>query len=132
MGITLSKEDIHACRQKGYRVYEMDQSFLAFEEDTFNLIWCRHCLEHSIFPSYTLTGFHRVLKTEGYLYIEVPAAETCSQHEKNPNHYSVLGKPMWLELMKRSNFQPLEVLDISLQVPAGPDTYWAFILQKQT
>jgi SAM-dependent methyltransferase len=126
----LNDEDVSICKQKGYKVYEMDQSFLDFPEEEFDFIWCRHCLEHSIFPYFTLSEFHRVLKRRGYLYVEVPAPNTSCYHERNQNHYSVLEKSMWKELIKRAGFTVLDIMGISLEVPAGPDTYWAFIQQK--
>lgn len=130
IGITLGQEDLIVCRQKGYEVYKMDQSFLEFNDKKFDFIWCRHCLEHSIFPFFTLSELFRVLKPGGYLYIEVPAPETSCNHQTNPNHYSVLGKGMWEELIKRSGFRLLDVVDLSFNVPAGPDQYWAFIQKK--
>ncbi|MBW1801084.1 MAG: class I SAM-dependent methyltransferase [Deltaproteobacteria bacterium] len=130
IGIALNRHDVIACQEKGYDVYEMDQSFLDFENETFDFIWCRHCLEHSIFPFFTLSEFFRILKPGGYLYVEVPAPDTACRHQGNINHYSVLGKSMWTELIKRSGFEILDVLDIAFKVPAGPDMYWAFIQRK--
>jgi SAM-dependent methyltransferase len=130
IGITLNSEDVSICQQRGYEVYEMDQSFLNFPDKEFDFVWCRHCLEHSIFPYFTLLELFRVLKPKGYLYIEVPAPDTSCKHQTNKNHYSVLGKSMWSELIKRTGFNILEVVDISFMVHAGPDAYWAFIQQK--
>ncbi len=132
MGITIGREDLEICRASGFDVYEMDQSFLEFEDNCFDFIWCRHCLEHSIFPYYTLSEFQRVLKPGAFLYVEVPAPETSCSHQNNPNHYSVLGKGMWLSLFQRSGFQVLDALDIKFQVMAGEDLYWAFIQQKKS
>jgi SAM-dependent methyltransferase len=130
IGIALNDEDVSICKKRGHEVLQMDQSFLDFDDDQFDLVWCRHCIEHSIFPFFTLAGFHRVLKSKGYLYIEVPAPETSCRHQTNKNHYSVLGKSMWAELIKRSGFNLLETIDISFEVQAGPDLYWAYIQQK--
>ena len=131
VGITLNSEDVQVCRQKGYEVYEMDQSFLDFNDEEFDFIWCRHCLEHSIFPFFTLTELFRVLKQKGYLYIEVPAPDTTAGHQNNKNHYSVLGRGMWLALIKRSGFIVLEMFDIPIELKTGgKDLYWAFIQQK--
>jgi SAM-dependent methyltransferase len=131
IGVTLNAEDVMICNRKGFETYQMDQSFLNFPDQEFEFIWCRHCLEHSIFPYFTLCEFFRLLKTKGYLYIEVPAPDTSCHHERNQNHYSVLGKSMWIELIKRSGFNVLDTIDLSFEVPAGPDIYWAFIQQKQ-
>jgi hypothetical protein len=71
-----------------------------------------------------------VLKPAGYLYIEVPSPDSACAHQTNPNHYSVLGKSMWAELIKRTGFLLLDVVDIAFTTLAGPDQYWAFIQQK--
>ena len=131
VGITLNSEDASVCRQKGYEVYEMDQSFLSFNHEEFDFIWCRHCLEHSIFPYFTLSEFSRVLKRKGYLYIEVPAPDTICNHQKNKNHYSVFGKSMWAELIERSGFDIIDFMDIKVPLKAGTDFYLAFIQQKR-
>ena len=130
IGITMDSEDRAVCQRKGFTVYEMDQSFLDFDKESFDLVWCRHCLEHSIFPYFTISEFFRILKPKGYLYVEVPAPETSCRHEGNKNHYSILGKRMWVELLRRSAFRVLDCVDINHVVPAGPDLYYAFIQQK--
>jgi SAM-dependent methyltransferase len=130
IGVTLNDDDVQACRANGHKVLKMDQSFLDFPDATFDVLWVRHCLEHSIFPYFTLSGFHRVLKPGGSLYIEVPAPDTSCAHQTNGNHYSVLGKSMLGSLLERSGFRVLEILDINFSVPAGPDTYWAFLQQR--
>src|SRR5437016_5515570 len=101
IGITVNQVDLEACRQRGFDVRDMDQSFLDFADETFDLIWCRHCIEHSIFPFFTLSQLTRVLKPEGWLYIEVPAPDTTAKHQTNKNHYSVLGKSAWMNLIER-------------------------------
>jgi len=131
VGIALNPLDVAACRRQGFRVLEMEQSFLDFEDEAFDVIWCRHCLEHSIFPYFTPSQFARVLRSEGWLYVEVPAPDTACRHQANRNHYSVLGKSMWSELFARCGFRIVEEVDINFTVAAGPDTYWAFLLQKE-
>jgi SAM-dependent methyltransferase len=128
-GITLGP-DAEVCRSKGLKVLEMDFAFLEFPDASFDLVWCRHAIEHSVFPFFTLAELNRVLKPGGVLYLEVPAPDTACRHQTNPNHYSVLGKSMWLELIRRTGFPSARVLDLNFQVAAGPDTYWAFIQQK--
>jgi SAM-dependent methyltransferase len=130
IGVTLNETDVDVCQALGYRVLQMDQSFLDFPDSTFDVVWCRHCLEHSVFPYFTLKGFHRVLKPGGWLYVEVPAPDTSCAHQTNRNHYSVLGKSMLGSLIERSGFRIVDILDITFAVPAGPDTYWAFIQQR--
>ena len=130
VGIGLNEVDLEACRRAGFRVLEMDQSFLDFGDGEFDLIWCRHCLEHSVMPYFTLSQFARVLKPGGWLYVEVPAPDTSCRHQTNRNHYSVLGKSMWTDLIQRCGFRLVEVIDLEFNVVAGPDVYWGFIQQK--
>lgn len=130
LGITLGEDDIKACRAKGFNVVKMDQSFLALADNSQDVVWARHVIEHSIFPLFTLEGFRRVLRPGGILYLEAPAPETSCHHETNPNHYSVFPKGCWRSLLKRSGFQILGDVDYIFEVPAGPDVYWGFYCLK--
>jgi len=130
IGVTINEEDLEVCRSKGFEVYGMDQSFLEFPDEAFDLLWVRHCIEHSIFPFYTLSEFYRVLKAGAHLYLEMPIPDTRCQHEGNGNHYSVLTSGMWMSLIQRTGFLSLTRADITVPLPEGTDTYWAFICQK--
>lgn len=130
VGIALNDEDVIVCRNKGFNVYKMDQSFLDFPDGTFDIIWARHVLEHSIFPLFTLNEYNRVLKHEGLLYIEVPGNNTSSMHELNPNHYSVLHKEMWSSLLHKSNIKDELVIDINMEAESGKDMYWGIFCKK--
>jgi SAM-dependent methyltransferase len=123
-------EDYEICKSKGFEVYEMDQSFLDFPEKTFDIVWCRHALEHSLFPLFTLRGFYEVLKPDGILYVEVPAPDTSARHETNQNHYSCFTKNAWLSLFQRSKFQIIEQIDLKFKIPVGDDLYHCFYLRK--
>jgi hypothetical protein len=37
---------------------------------------------------------------------------------------------MWLGLFQKARFEVQWWLDINFDVPAGPDTYWAFLLRR--
>jgi SAM-dependent methyltransferase len=131
IGITLNAIDVAACQDAGYDVRQMDQSFLEFEDGAFDLVWCRHCLEHSIFPYFTLDGFRQVLAPGGCLYVEVPAPDTACRHQTNGNHYSVLGRSMLGSLIMRSGFEIVDTLEVNFSTMAGPDTYWGFIARRR-
>lgn len=130
-GITLNTEDVNVCVSKGYYVLKMDQSFLQYPSETFDLLWCRHCLEHSVMPMFTLAGFHEVLNPRGWLYVEVPAPDTAPRHETNPNHYSVLTQRAWASLFDRSGFEIVDAQNIGIKLDMGPDIYWSFLLRKK-
>src|SRR6185369_11907082 len=50
VGIALNDEDVRICQENGHDVRKMDQSFLEFKNGSFDFIWARHVIEHSIFP----------------------------------------------------------------------------------
>lgn len=130
-GITLNGHDVQACQTQGLHVEQMDQSFLDFTDATFDLVWCRHCLEHSVMPFFTLSEFRRVLKPGAWLYVEVPAPDTPAAHHTNANHYSVLGDAAWQQLIVRSGFVVADSLTIDFATPAGPDRYLAYNCRVQ-
>ncbi|OGR23531.1 MAG: methyltransferase type 11 [Desulfuromonadales bacterium GWD2_54_10] len=130
VGVTLNDEDVRICRENGHDVRKMDQSFLEFPNDSFNFVWARHVIEHSVFPYFTLTEFARVLSPGGTLYLEVPAPETSCHHETNSNHYSVLGRGAWLSLLGRCGFVIRDEVSYKFPTPMGPDEYWGFICSK--
>ncbi len=103
-GITLSDEDISTCRQRGHQVQRADMNFLDDRDESLDMLFCRHSLEHSPFPFLTLLEYNRVLKPQGVLYVEVPKPDMVKPQENNRNHYSILGKSMWLALLSRSGF----------------------------
>jgi SAM-dependent methyltransferase len=129
LGITLGA-DYRVCVEKGLPVREMDLSFLDFADAEFDLIWCRHSLEHSVFPLFTLSEMSRVIRSGGALYVEVPAPDMTAQHERNPNHYSVLGRAMWLSLFEKAGLSTQETFEIKFDTPIGRDVYWGFLLRK--
>jgi SAM-dependent methyltransferase len=129
LGVTLG-EDAEVCRRKGFNVRDMDFAFLDFDDGSFDLVWCRHAIEHSVFPYFTLSELHRILKPGGVLYLEVPAPDTACRHQTNPNHYSVLPQSMWLDLIGRAGFPTTNWIAIEFSTPAGADTYWAFTQRK--
>jgi SAM-dependent methyltransferase len=129
VGITLGS-DFEVCRGKGLDVRQMDQNFMDFADGEFDLLWCRHVLEHSFAPVFTLAEYRRVTKPRGLVYVEVPAPDTSARHEANPNHYSVLPHSGWLSLFRRTGFAIERSAEIGFAVPCGPDMYWAFLLRR--
>ena len=118
-------------RKEGFDVVEADMSFLEFPDAAFDVVWCRHVLEHSIFPYFTLGEMYRILKPGGVFYMEVPAPGTCCKYETNPNHYSVLSKEMWLSLLQRTGYLTIRQMEFKFDVPAGPDVYYSFDGRKE-
>lgn len=66
----------------------MDMHCLEFEDESFDAIWLRHSLEHSIAPLIVLSECHRVLKTGGYIFIALPPVP--GKPEYYPGHYNII------------------------------------------
>lgn len=103
-GVTLSKEDIDLCQSKGHTIKQYDLSFIPETDESVDLIWLRHALEHSPYPIISLMEYNRVLKQDGKIYIEVPAPDCDRKHEHNLNHYSILGQEQLGSLIQRTGF----------------------------
>lgn len=142
VGITLNQNDLEPLEKEGYEVYIMDQSFLKFPDDSFDLVWSRHCLEHSIMPYFTLQEMRRVSKPGGIIYIELPANDSRAVHEVNINHYSIHTKTMWVELFNRIGLKVLDHFEINIDgikildlvahedIDKDVDMFWSFFLRN--
>lgn len=132
LGITTNQEDRIVCQNHGYTCLDMDQNDMPeLWTESFDLVWARHVLEHSIAPFWTLSEFARVLRPNGILYAEMPAPNTSAVHESNGNHYSVMDWKMWLELIHRSGFRVIEAKQMQLHIPnLGADLYFSFICRR--
>ena len=104
LGITLNDEDIAECNKDGLNTFKSDFTFINLPNDTADFIWCRHSLEHSVFPFFTLLEYNRLLKNGHQMYVEVPAERTDRRHEENGNHYSIMGNEMWANLFLKAGF----------------------------
>ena len=135
IGITLSPEDAEACQQLGFECHVMDQSFMSFDSETADFIWCRHALEHSPYPYLTLLEFNRVLKANGSVYLEMPKPEDPRQHEHNTNHYAIMGQTMWRALFERAGFTTKHFREMAFEArgdsgESWTETYLSFLIQK--
>jgi SAM-dependent methyltransferase len=118
LGVTLSPEDLQACQDQNFETLSTDMSDLPLEDASVDFIWCRHALEHSPYPLFTLFEFARVLKCNCKMYVEVPAPdnERVMLGEYNPNHYSVLGENMWTALFMKAGFEILSTEGYSIDI----------------
>ena len=123
-GITMSQEDVDKTIERGFKCENMDQSFMTFEDNSYDFMFSRHCLEHSPFPYFTLMEYFRVCKPGGKMYIEMPAPGGDRKLEHWQNHYSVMGQNMWGSLMVRSGFHwKSSLMDLTLTDEATGDKY---------
>lgn len=118
-GVTIG-EDFHAAAAKGLNVRQADMTFLPFEDESFDLIFVRHALEHSPCPVVTLMEFRRVCR--GWMGLILPAPEYWGVRGRN--HYAVLPRDNWLWLLARAGWRPLHEHLFTTDDPLFR-TYWA-------
>lgn len=108
IGVTLSPGDIKTCEEKGHKIAKYDLSFIpqkdGYYDESVDFIFCRHALEHSPYPIFTLMEYNRLLKQNGKLYLELPQPNCERLHEYNLNHYSILGENQLVALLTRCGF----------------------------
>jgi ubiquinone/menaquinone biosynthesis C-methylase UbiE len=136
-GLTLSKEDADGARERGFMVLEEDMSFQSADENTYDVLFARHSLEHSPYPLLTLLEFHRILKTGGLIYIEMPSPKCTRALEEYDNHYSIMGQRQWRALMIRAGFKPLDIGELKFVInnnqtgqEIGEEVYEWYVLEK--
>ena len=103
-GITLDREDANNLLKQGYSISFADTNFLANPDESVDMIFARHTLSQSPFPYISLLEYNRVLKPNGYLYIDVPTPNSALKHESNRNQFSIMDREMWLNLLQRTGF----------------------------
>lgn len=115
-----------------------DQSFSTLPDGFCDVLFARHVLEHSIVPFFTISEYHRLLRPDGYAYIEVPASGQKAQQELNANHYAVLPELMWYNFFVRAGFDivsrlnaPVDLYDKDGTLVKDADLWWGYFLQKK-
>ena len=135
-GITLSPEDIKLCESKGHKIKPYDLSFLpqsdGYYDESIDLIFLRHALEHSPYPIFSLMEYNRILKQNGKIYIEVPAPDCDRKHEFNLNHYSIFGHNQLAALIQRTGFGIDVFKDFSFNLTVGQDEEGKPVEAKET
>lgn len=135
-GVSLSPGDIKLCEDKGHTIKQYDLSFLpqsqGYYDESVDFIFCRHALEHSPYPIFTLMEYNRVLNQHGKLYIEVPAPDCERQHEFNLNHYSILGATQLGALLTRTGFNVdiFNTMEFALNVGTNEDNEPVQVTEK--
>lgn len=71
-GLTCNEYEKRQCVRRGLEVIERDLHFLSLPDDSFDLLFSSHSLEHGISPLFALWEWKRVIRPGGYLLIIVP------------------------------------------------------------
>lgn len=131
-GIALGTDVIKA-QELGHNVKRMDFNFLEYDDNSFDLIFARHSLEHSPMPLLTLMEWERVAAS--WLGIVLPAPEWYTYTGRN--HYSVMNWEQilnlldvagWNILWKRTNELPTNPKHPEEVIP---NEYWIMCEKKR-
>jgi len=101
-GVNLGIDFVNA-KMQGRNVYQQDFSFLEFPDNSFDLIFARHALEHSPMPVVTLMEWYRVSKQ--WLCLVMPTPRGWGWVGRN--HYSVLSLSQNRFLLERAGWKTI-------------------------
>lgn len=102
VGVTLGP-DYFFCKEKQLRVFRFDMNLMPFQDDSFDMVFARHTIEHSVMPLVALLEWRRIAKK--YILIVTPRPP---HFERFPNHYSIMSQQMWEWLFENAL---LEIVD---------------------
>ena len=106
----------------------MDMHDLDFDDGSFDAIWLRHSLEHSLAPLVVLSECHRVLKEGGYLFVALPPYPIPPLYY--PGHYNII-PPFQLEyFLKIYRFDILSLYEHGKWEKVGDDLETRCIAKK--
>ena len=98
-------QDVYLGFEKGNFIFDLDFNFIPFDDNTQELIFSRHSLEHSPFPLITLMEWHRI--SSKWLCLILPNPE----HYKyvGRNHYSVMNAAHAAWILRRAGWKMRKV-----------------------
>lgn len=128
-GVALG-EDVIIAQERERSVKRMDFSFLEYPDNSFDLIFARHALEHSPMPLITLMEWARVAKN--WLGIILPAPEWYTY--RGQNHYSVMNMEQIKNILDVAGWNVM--WEEIIELPNGdgvmiPNEYWLMSEKKR-
>jgi SAM-dependent methyltransferase len=101
VAISASEEEVCHCCQQGLEAYLMDQNLLDFEDESFDIVWSHHTLEHSVAPILATREAARVLKPGGILALTTGVGRA-------PGHYYRFDQSTLENMLLDSGFSLLQ------------------------
>ena len=82
-GVEFNEKKYNLAISLGLKVHCLDMHDLSFLEDnSYDIIYSSHTLEHAYYPSVVMKEFHRILKKDGLLYIVLPYPESPNMFQE--------------------------------------------------
>jgi SAM-dependent methyltransferase len=129
VGLTVNRDEFLEVSKKFPNCLLWDMHEIAKFDNCFDGIWIRHTAEHSFMPYVLLRSAKKALKHGGWAYIELPGDDTVSDsgHASNVNHYAIMGKEMWSQLIERAGFKILDTNTMSFNTMVGKEQYFGIV-----
>lgn len=129
-GVNLG-QDYDSAKAKGRKVFKEDFTFLSANDESYEMIYSRHSLEHSPVPLLTLMEWYRVAKK--WVALVLPAPEYWRFAGRN--HYFVLNHKQWENLFDVAGFNVRckTLKRHQMYSPDKPDSlieYWYLLERK--
>ena len=124
-GLTLHKQEWDQCKEKELTVHLMNYNFSQMMDKFFHVLWMRQSLQYSFQPYYTMLELNRVLRINGWVYIEVPDTSNAGVP------LATLDKDTYERLFKASGFQIIQSDSITLSSGDISEKHNFFALVKR-
>ncbi len=72
IGVELFDEYVNYCNSLGRKAVKGDLHKLEFSDNSFDFVYCRHVLEHTLDPIAVINELLRVTKPKGAIYVSFP------------------------------------------------------------
>ena len=124
-GLTLHKEEFDICKAKDLTVHHMNYNFSELMKGFFNVVWMRQSLQFSFQPFYTMLELNRIMRLNGWAYIEVPD----TLNEGVP--LGTLHRETYERIFKSAGFEIIQSDSITLSVGDISESHNFFALTKR-
>ena len=105
-GIDISEAGLDLCKKRDvFKAQMMDGTQLDFEDSVFDVVLASDVLEHIEHEQIALREWHRVLKTEGKLWVGVPAFSFLwSEHDQHNHHFRRYTRSQLVAAVEQAGF----------------------------
>ena len=124
-GLTLHKEELDICKAKDLTVHHMNYNFSELMKSFFHVVWMRQSLQFSFQPFYTMLELNRIMRLNGWVYIEVPD----TSNEGVP--LGTLHRETYERIFKSAGFDIIQSDNIKLSVGDVSESHNFFALTKR-
>lgn len=100
VGVDCCDDVVNMCIKKGYLTIKEDIQDMnsAFQDDLFDFIFITHTLEHVLNPSKVVEECIRILRPNGFVFVEVPIQAQIDDPEKWGHYHPFTTKQQVKEL----------------------------------